>query len=63
MSMCHCDLCENYIDSDFDMDCFVEDLTGHGRDRILCERCREREDEEQERYEAAQGKHEAEAGV
>lgn len=58
MSMCQCEKCDAYIDSDDDPDCFIEDLTGYlGRDRIICETCRESEDDEihpepQERVEA-----------
>lgn len=47
MSVCRCDKCSDLIDSDNDPDCFIEDLTGHlGRDRIICETCRESEDDE-----------------
>jgi len=63
MSMVICDKCNALVDSDFDTDCFIEHLGTKFPDTIACERCREDMDEENERYEAAQSKHEWEAGV
>lgn len=52
MSCIHCDECCRLIDSDYDPDCFVDrDAPLHlPVERVLCERCREREwDRQQER--------------
>ena len=50
MSICVCEGCDAYIDSDFDCDCFVE--TGNMRrlhqTKVLCERCRDMYFAEQE---------------
>lgn len=50
MSMCVCERCAAYIDSDFDLECFVE--VGNMRRLhdtiILCERCRDEREEELE---------------
>lgn len=47
MSMCRCDRCSRAIDSDEDMECFVEhpahSISG-APDIVLCEPCRERDD-------------------
>ena len=37
MSCLHCDRCSRLIDSDYDLDCFVND-----GDYIVCETCRDR---------------------
>ncbi len=39
MSMCRCEECDALIDSDWDMDCFID--IADGLTIILCERCRE----------------------
>lgn len=39
MSICVCDHCDSYIDSDKDQYCFCDDPSG---ETILCENCRER---------------------
>jgi hypothetical protein len=44
MSMCICRSCGAYIDSDFDLDCFVEI---DGRDTVRCVRCREEAEEDE----------------
>lgn len=50
MSCIHCDDCCRLIDSDDDPDCFVEagNPLGLPLERVLCERCREREWDRQE---------------
>jgi hypothetical protein len=48
MSICVCDRCDAYIDSDNDPNCFCTDPWG-GNEEIVCENCRERAyDEHQE---------------
>ena len=50
MSMCVCDRCDRYIDSDVDGDCFIENPYNAKDVTTLCEPCRERAwDEQQER--------------
>jgi hypothetical protein len=51
MSMCVCQDCDAYIDSDFDPDCFVEvgNMRRLHQTKILCERCREERQEDLER--------------
>jgi hypothetical protein len=39
MSMCVCNYCGIYVDSDDDCDCFITDAKG--RDKVMCERCRD----------------------
>jgi len=63
MSCVRCDSCGDIVDSDSDPDCFIEHLGTKLPDSIACEPCREDMELEQERYEAAQGKAETEAGV
>jgi hypothetical protein len=41
MSMVRCDQCSRAIDSDDDPDCFIEE------DRVLCESCRDEQEEEE----------------
>lgn len=41
MSMVSCDKCGDPIDSDMDLDCFVEVSWLNLEDRIWCEECRE----------------------
>jgi hypothetical protein len=41
MSMCRCDSCSKVIDSDQDLDCFVD---YRGETVILCERCRDHDE-------------------
>lgn len=43
MIVCQC--CSRYIDSDDDPDCFQLDTSG--KDRILCEVCRDEDDDEE----------------
>lgn len=43
MSMCVCDRCSRYIDSDEDPDCFVGPDRIDTRAHIWCEQCREKE--------------------
>lgn len=54
MSICVCDKCSAYIDSDFDMDCFVEvgNMRRMNETIILCERCREEREAELEAEQA-----------
>ena len=51
MSIDRCYRCDNIVDTDFDLDCYVPDprmsLKPHP-DICICERCREREQNEQE---------------
>lgn len=47
MSICVCEQCDAYIDSDFDCECFVE--IAPKVERTLCERCRDKFYEESER--------------
>lgn len=44
MSICVCEDCDAYIDSDFDCDCFVEigNMRRLHKEIILCERCRDK---------------------
>lgn len=50
MSVCTCDRCDRYIDSDNDPDCFIENPYDSKDTTILCEPCRERAlDDQQER--------------
>jgi hypothetical protein len=55
MSMDRCSKCSALVDTDFDLDCYVPDprhpIKG-GWDSCVCERCREREENERE-YEQA----------
>ncbi len=60
MSMDRCARCDAVVDTDFDLDCYIETKYG---DICRCESCRSRQEIEDERYEAAQGEHETEAGV
>lgn len=55
MSMCRCERCSKLIDSDFDMDCFVEvgNMRRLNDTIILCEHCRE---EREKQIEAEQAK-------
>jgi len=39
--MIACESCDDYIDSDIDVDCFVEVPWLNLADRVWCERCRE----------------------
>ncbi len=39
MSMCRCDCCSRVIDSDYDLDCFID---RSGETTIACAQCRER---------------------
>lgn len=41
MSMCRCGSCSALIDSDFDLECFVDSKYG---DVILCEKCRDHDE-------------------
>lgn len=52
MSIVTCERCDRYIDSDFDVECFVEIIeTGpdgeHKRDAVLCEVCRQKQLDEE----------------
>lgn len=50
MSICVCDRCDSYIDSDVDMHCFIENPYDAKDVTTLCEPCRERQyDDQQER--------------
>ena len=42
MSMCVCERCDRYIDSDDDPDCFIENPYDSKDTTILCEPCREK---------------------
>ena len=44
MSMCVCESCDRYIDSDDDPDCFVEvgNMRRLHQTKVMCEPCRER---------------------
>lgn len=48
MSICVCDHCDAYIDSDFDAHCFIENPYNSLDVTILCEPCRERAWERQQ---------------
>lgn len=43
MSMCVCESCDAYIDSDDDPDCFVEvgNMRRLNQTNVMCERCRD----------------------
>lgn len=47
MSLLHCERCAGLIDTDDDPECFVE--IGHEEEICLCERCRQRHEDELER--------------
>lgn len=44
MSICVCEKCDHYIDSDYDMDCFVEvgNMRKLHKEIVMCEPCREK---------------------
>ena len=50
MSMCVCQRCDAYIDSDFDPDCFVEvgNMRKLNQTIVLCEKCREEREKDLE---------------
>ena len=50
MSMCVCQRCDAYIDSDFDPDCFVEvgNMRKLNQTIVLCENCREEREKDLE---------------
>lgn len=49
MSMDRCYKCGNFVDTDDDVDCYVE--VKYGQDRCYCEPCREALDAEREAME------------
>jgi hypothetical protein len=56
MSMCNCDHCDRYIDSDKDGDCFIVNPYDANDITTLCEPCRERAwDRHQESLAAGEG--------
>lgn len=63
MSVIRCEGCSRLIDSDFDLECFVE--TGNMRRLhetvVLCESCRDKRAAEDEAEDIARGQCEAEA--
>lgn len=63
MSIDVCKDCDRYIDTDDDPDCYVEigDMKRLHKTICLCERCRERREQEQDAQDAAAGRCEAEA--
>ena len=63
MSICVCESCDRYIDSDFDPDCFVEvgNMRRLHQTKVLCEACRDKYFAEQEAEQDAADAAQAEA--
>ena len=49
MSIIRCDECENFIDSDDDLECFIEVPWLNMKEHVWCEWCRDRKFSEYEK--------------
>ena len=60
MSIVSCDRCGRHIDSDFDLECFIEPDLLDKRSHVWCESCRDKESAYWERVD--EGRHRAKDG-